>query len=193
MNANNLRKKNKKQKDQDPVLQLRPAFKGQVCLAMKVQAQPLLFATVVTTGVSQPVVAVSTATITNFATRFGALWEEYRIVKAKFTVRLFDSTNPGLLVTWVDEKSFSAGTLAESRTKSNLRDAYNLSSVDMLHVLTWTPHDPVDQQYTAIGTAVTFAAFKGYTDGTNYGVNTLANKNAGEIFSEFTFQFRGLL
>jgi hypothetical protein len=160
---------------------------------MKIECTPLLFATVITTGISTPVVLVSTNTISNFATRFGALFEEYRIVKAKFRTRLFNSSNPGLLVTWVDEKQFSAGTLSESRTKSNMKDSFNLSSVNTIHTLVWTPHDPVDQQYTAIGTATTFAAFKGYTDGANYGVNTTATVNAGEIFTELTLQFRGLL
>jgi hypothetical protein len=188
----NRKIKRNRSKNHDPVLDMRPAFKGQVCQSMKVECTPLLFSSAITTGLINPVFTVSTASVSNFATRFGSLYEEYRIVKAKFSVRLFSSINPGLLIMWVDEKSASAPTLAESRTKSNARDIVNGSATNRTPTLTWTPHDPVDQQYTAISTNTVFASFKIYSDNTNYGSYNVVT-SYGEIFAEFTFQFRGLI
>jgi hypothetical protein len=160
---------------------------------MKIAGQPVLVNCAMTTGLVNPVVAVASASITNFAARFGDLFEEYRIVKARFNTRLFSSTNAGLLVSWVDEKSFAAPTLAESRTKSNQKDMFSASAVDTKPSLVWTPHDVVDQNYLAIGTSTTIAAFKIYSDATNYGTTTAGNLPYCEIFPEFTVQFRGLV
>lgn len=187
------KKPSRKQKRQDPNLQLRPAFRGQVCMSMKIEGTPVLFANASTTGLVNPVCLVNTSSISNFATRFGALFEEYRFVKASFSVRLFSSTATGLLVSWVDEKVFSAPTLAESRTKSNTKDMLNASAVDKSIKLIWTPHDNRDLQYTDIGTSTSFAAFKIYSDSPNYGINSTFSTNIGEIFPVFTVQFRGLL
>jgi hypothetical protein len=177
---------------QDPNLVLRPAFKGQVVTSMKLEGTPTLFTNTAVTGLVSPVAAVNSAAIANFAARFGSLYEEYRIVKACFYVRLFSSTNPGLLVSWVDEKVFTAPTLAESRTKSNMRDMFNASAVNTKPSLVWTPHDVVDQQFLGIGTSTTTAAFKIYGDNTNYGTSQTLSAY-GEIFPVFTVQFRGLL
>jgi len=176
----------------DPVLQLRPAFKGQVVTSMKIECIPELIVSTVTTGVVQTVYTVNVGNISNFATRFASLYEEYRIVKAKFYTRLFSSNISGLLLTWVDEKTFGVPTLAESRTKTNKRDMFNASCIDRKPLLSWTPHDPLDQQYTSTSVTNTFAAFKVYSDNANYAMPIVATA-IGEIFAEFTVQFRGLI
>jgi len=186
------RKGNKASKKHDSVLDLRPAFKGQVVCAIKVECTPQMFTTTVTTGLIRLQFPVSTAEVDTFAARFGATWEEYRIVKAKFRTQLFSSTNPGLLITWVDEKLVGNPTLAESTHKTNEKDSFNASSVDRIHELVWTPHDPLDQQYTAIGTATTFADFKIYSDNANYGSSAVATPY-GQVYCTLTFQFRGML
>lgn len=167
---------------------LLPAYPGQVVKQFKVEASPLLLTTTVTTGVIAQVYAVKANNIANFATRFGVLFEEYRIVKARFTVKCFASTNTGLFVNWVDEKQTGNPTSTEALQKS--LKAFACSSPSP-HVLTWTANDPLDLQYIDIATITTeLATFKIYTDATFFGSSIIATPYA-QVFPEFWVQFRG--
>jgi hypothetical protein len=165
-----------------------PAFPGQVVKSFKLEATPLTITTTVTTGVIAQVFAVKASNIANFATRFGALFEEYRIVRARFTVRCFSSTNPGLLIHWIDEKQTANPTSAEALQKS--MKSFSASSPSP-HVITWTANDPLDLQYIDIGTTSTeLATYKIYTDNALFGSSIVATAYAC-VAPEFWVQFRG--
>lgn len=165
-----------------------PAFPGQVVKMFKLEATPLNISTTVTTGVIAQVFAVKASNIANFATRFGVLFEEYRIVRAKFTVKNYASTNPGLFVHWVDEKQTTNPTSAEALQKS--LKSFSASSPSP-HVITWTSNDPLDLQYIDIGTTATeLATYKIYTDNAFFGSSIVATAYAC-VVPEFWIQFRG--
>jgi hypothetical protein len=165
-----------------------PAFPGQVTKSFKLEATPLTIVTTVTTGVIAQVFAVKASNIANFATRFAPLFEEYRIVRARFTVRCFSSTNPGLLIHWIDEKQTAAPTSAEALQKS--MKSFSASSPSP-HVITWTANDPLDLQYIDTGTTATeLATYKIYTDNALFGSSIVVTAYA-TVVPEFWVQFRG--
>lgn len=180
----------KKRQNMDPGLLMRPAFKGQTCVALKVEASPIVFTTTVTTGVISAKIDVQSSAIANFATKFGSLFEEYRIVKAVFATKLFNSTSPGLITSWVDEKNASSPTLAEAIAKSSNQNSFNASSINRTRTLTWTPHDPLDLQYIAIGANTVVSTFKAYTDNINFGSSAVALPYFA-VYTTYTIQFRG--
>jgi hypothetical protein len=157
----------------------------------KCEALPLLVSSSVTGSIAVAL-AVNANAVANFATRFGDLFEEYRIVKVEYRMKFFDSTAKGLLVSWVDEKNIGAPTLAESRTKSTGELTTNLSRVNRDLMLKWTPHDTVDLQYLdTLASPISIAALKLYSDSANYG--TLASAlPLFEVYQTYTMQFRGL-
>jgi hypothetical protein len=181
--SNKLLKRNKLSRL--PVLL--PAYPGQVTKKFVLEGTPILLTTTVTTGVIASATGSSSAAIANFATRFGATFEEYRIVRIAYTIKCFASTNPGLFVHWIDEKQVAAPTLAEAQQKSS--KSFPASS-PMPHTLTWTANDPLDLQFQDIGTAVNSCAYKIYTDNANFGSSIVATAYA-QIFPVFHVQFRG--
>lgn len=192
-NGDNAAKKAIKKQKKDPNLLLHPAFAGQQVKQFRIEATPQLFSTTITTGVIALDVGISNVLISNFATRFGATWEEFRIISAQCDVRLFSSTNPGLLIGWFDEKNIGvAPTLAESRTKSVPKMGFNASSVDTLHKFRWTAHDITDLVYTATNANKFPVDFKIYSDLANYGSSAVATAY-GEVFTTLVVQFRGFL
>lgn len=166
---------------------LLPAYPGQVTKAFVLEGIPVLLTTTVTTGVVAAIAGTSSAQIQNFATRFGPLFEEYRVVRVKFSTRCFSSTNPGLFVHWIDEKQVANPTSAEALQKS--KASFNCSSPSP-HTLIWTANDPLDLQYNDIGTAVNLATYKIYTDNANFGSSVVATAY-GQITLTMHVQFRG--
>ena len=167
---------------------LLPAYPGQVVKSFVLEGTPILLTTTVTTGL----IAVSTTTaaltsVQNFATRFGALFEEYRVVRVKYSIRCFSSTNPGLFTHWIDEKQSAAPTSAEALQKSN--KSFSCASPSP-HVLTWTANDPLDLQYQDIGSGANSAYYKIYTDTANFGSSATATAY-GQIVPTYYIQFRG--
>lgn len=165
-----------------------PAFPGQVVKMMKFEGVPVLLTTTVTTGVIANIYPITVGSIANFATRVGTLFEEYRVVRVKFSVKNFSAANPGLYVHWIDEKQNTAPTLAEAQQKSS--KTFSCSSPSP-HTLTWKASDPLDLQYIDIGTINTvLATYKIYTDSANFGANPVATAYA-QITAELYVQFRG--
>jgi hypothetical protein len=143
----------------------------------------------VTTGLIAFVFNVSSGNIQSFATRFGSTFVEYRIIRAKFQIRLFSSTNPGVLQFFIDEKSQSSPTLAEALERATL--VVNASAVDQRPILKWVCADPLDLQYSATGTAAVSATFKCYSNNTNFGSSIVAT-DYFVVEPMFQVQFRGL-
>ncbi len=167
---------------------LLPAYPGQVVDKLVITCTPSLLSTTVTTGVIAGTFLVRSSVIANFATRFGATFEEYRIVRARFVLRTFSSTNPGLFTHWIDEKDVTnPPTLAEAQQKSDRR--FSCASPSP-HVLTWTASDPLDLQYLDMATTTSVACYKIYTDNANFGSSAVATPYA-EITASYWIQFRG--
>jgi len=187
-----LRQNNMTKKSKPSLLALIPAFPGQKTDQFQLIVGGGVLTTTVTTGVVASVVTVSAAQINGWAARFGKTFEEYRIVQVTTRIRMFSSVNPGVLACWYDEKSSAAPTLNESQSKVRLNDTYNLSAVDRQVSLVWVANDPLDLQYTPIGTTnVEPVYFKSYTDTANWGAPTVATPVA-LVELEYRVHFRGL-
>jgi len=151
--------------------------------------QPVKLTTTVTSGVIAENLLLNKAAVESFIARFGTTFDEYRIVQTVVKMRMFSSTNPGVLQVWYDEKSQSAPTLVEANERYIL--AENASAIDKRPSLKWTASDPLDLQYTAIATSVTPVTFKVYTDNANFGSSAVATDYC-ELEGSLRFQFRGL-
>lgn len=170
-------------------LKLIRSYPNQAVWQVWIPGTPTKFTTTVTTGLIAGTSIVNNANITAFATRFGSTFVEYRIIRARFRIRLFGSTNPGVLHFWMDEKSTATPTLAEANERANL--IVSASAVDRQPELSWTAADPVDLAYNAIGTALNSATFKVYTNNAQFGSSIVASDYL-EVEPIFEIQFRGL-
>jgi len=179
----------KQSKEKNLELQLIKSYPNQVTWQVKLPATPIKLTTTVTTGIVANSLNVSILGLNNFATRFGATFVEYRIVRAQFVIRFFSSTNPGIIQFWIDEKSASAPTSTEALERFVM--SASAAQIDKACQLKWVCSDPLDLQYTAIGTSYTPATFKSYTNNTQFGSSIVATDYA-EIIPHFTLQFRGL-
>jgi len=187
-----IKKTNKrtlKQREKDLELSLIPTYPKQVCWQVWLPALPGKLVTTVTTGVITSAYQITTSQIQSFATRFGSTFVEYRIIRAVFSIRLFSSTNPGVLQFWIDEKSTATPTLAEAEERAVL--SISASSTDLNPYLKWVCADPLDLQYQPIATVITLATFKTFTNNANFGSSVVATDYL-EVVPEFQLQFRGL-
>lgn len=181
--------KNKVSKEKILELSLVKTYPNQVVWETWLPGTPVKRTTTVTTGLIASGIAISSASIASFAARFGSTFVEYRMIRAKFKIRFFSSTNPGVVQFWLDEKSASTPTLAEAQERAVL--SCSASSVDVMSELDWTSGDTLDLQYLAIGTATTLCTFKEYTNNANFGSSTVAT-DYYEVVPSFQLQFRGL-
>jgi hypothetical protein len=170
-------------------LSLIRTYPGQAVWQVILPAEPLKFTTTVTTGVIASIYEVSASNITNFGGRFGSTFVEYRIIRAKFHIRVFSSTNPGVIQFWIDEKSMSTPTLAEARERATL--IVPASAVDDRPLIKWVCGDTLDLQYVAIGATTNPSTLKFYTDNANFGSSIVAS-DYFIVEPLFEFQFRGL-
>lgn len=183
-----VQKKTKNEKSLE--LRLIKSYPSQVVWEVTLPGTPFKQTTTVTTGVIAAALAVQTSSIAGFATRFGSTFVEYRIIKARIVMRMFSATNPGVIQAWYDEKSASNPTAAEATERYIL--SVNASDIEGKHQLCWTNSDPLDLQYTAIGSSVTPVTFKWYTSNSTYGSSIVATDYL-EIIPYYRLQFRGLL
>jgi len=175
--------------EKDLELSLIKTYPNQVVWEVWLPATPKKFTTTVTTGVIAGAVPVASSGITDFATRFGTTFVEYRIVRARFRIRFFSSTNPGVCQFWIDEKSTSNPTLTEALERAVL--VCSAAAIDTAPMLKWMSGDPLDLQYSAIGTDVSYSTFKVYTSNTSFGSSVVATDYL-EVEPLFQVQFRGL-
>jgi hypothetical protein len=166
-----------------------PSYPKQVVWQSWLPAAPRKLTTTVTTGLIADAYVVSFGIPTNFATRFGSTWVEARVVKARFSVRMFSSTNTGVLRFWYDEKLASAPTLAEAQERAIL--SINASDITSRPQAQWVCTDIGDLGYLSIGSPATKVTFKSYTDNANFGSSIVALDYC-EIIPEVLVQFRGL-
>jgi len=188
-NKNNKNKKTKKVSEKKLELRLIRSYPKQAVWQVWLPVTPQKFTTTVTTGLIAGSIGTNIGFVQSFATRFGSTFVEYRIIKAVFRIRFFSSTNPGIVQFWLDEKSTGTPTLNEALERATVTS--NASAIDRIPELRWVCADPLDLQYTAIGTTVTTLTFKVYSNNANFG-SSIAASDYLEVIPEFCFQFRGL-
>lgn len=178
----------RKQSIHDPALELRPSFRGQPVWSVKALADYHKATTTVTTGLMQVNLAISVADLTNFAARFIA-FEEYRIVKSVFRINCFSSTNPGLVVAYIDDDDNTAPTLNNATAHKNI--TFNASDTGRIHELVYTPHSPTDQAWQTVATGTTAIGYFKVYSSSALGASIVATDYIGYVM-EHTLQFRGL-
>jgi len=146
--------------------------------------------TTVTTGIVAGVFQFNpVAAITNWATRFQAVYEEYRIVKVRAQCDFCGSTIPGHLLAYWDEKN----NVLPSNTSASIRSLkrYQMSSTKPL-VMQWLAKATEDLNYTATDAATYDPVWlKVFTDNVNNGAPIVATLVMVWSF-QITIQFRGL-
>jgi len=138
----------------------------------------------VASGLLAAVAPVNTNVIPNFSTRFGALFQEYRILGAHITIRqsvVPTGTISGVTTFFLDEKSGAAPTASNALDRPRIEAANQLDNSDKVHSIKWVANDLLDLDYTAIGTLYTPVWMKVYTDITNFG--SAATTTVGWIVS----------
>lgn len=182
-------RQNNKKTEKNLEISLIRTYPHQVAWQVWLPGSPTKFTTTVTSGLIASGIAITSNSITSFATRFGSTFVEHRIIRAIFRIRFFSSTNPGVIQFWIDEKSTSTPTLAEAQERAVLIES--ASGTSRQPVIKWVCADPLDLQYSAIGTPVTLATFKCYTNNANFGSSAVAT-DYFEVEPVFELQFRGL-
>jgi hypothetical protein len=178
-----------KVKEKQLALTLVKSYPRQVVWEVTLPATPTKLTTTVTTGLISATAQVSSAALAAFATRFGSTFVEYRIIRARYLLRCFSSTNPGVFTCWFDEKSTAAPIVQEAQERSI--GTFSCSSISTPHIFKWEASDTLDLQYQLISTAVTPVTFKVYTNNANFGASVVATDYL-EIVPYFCVQFRGL-
>lgn len=147
-------------------------------------------------GALTTVTNVSSSLITGFSTRFGSTYDQYRILSCDIHVMGNDAAVPistaGTIISiWWDEKSTSAATFTESQERVAKR-IYSNSGAGPAAVcdMHWSVKDISDLGFNAIGTAVTVANLKYYTD-TNYG-SSATSRIVGVAFPLLRVEFKGI-
>jgi hypothetical protein len=189
--AHNRGDKSGRRREKDLILTLIRAYPGQIVWESWIPGAPVKLTTVVATGVISLSLAVSPANIDGFAARFSNTFQEYRIVRAKVTIRMFSSTNPGIIQFWWDENDVAAPSVTDAVQR--FTQSVNASATSMNEVMQWSASDPKDLQYVqTTGTFPVPVSFKAYTNNANFASSIVAS-DYFEVIPEFQFQFRGLI
>jgi len=113
--------------------------------------------------------------VKNWATRFGNVFEEYRVVGVDYRVMPaipdFNAGSSAICYVWYDETSTSTPTLAEAQEKTstivNLATTATLpSAANNGYTIRWRGRDFTDESWTATATSKVVASFKMYADQT---------------------------
>jgi hypothetical protein len=174
----------------DNALILRPEFKGQPVIVLKIPGLVQILATLVTSGNVVVNNTISSALIYTFAARFVG-FTEFRIIKTRAIIRHFSSQSPGTYLTWFAEDDSSTPTAAKALEAP--AKYMNWSAVDKEMSLEYVPHDPAQQTWTLVSSGAPAIGYhKIYADNTNFGTSAVAS-NVGTLRYEHTVQFRGLI
>jgi hypothetical protein len=128
------------------------------------------------------------ANTTLWATRFLLTYEEYRVVACRITIRMFSSTNPGLICFFFDEKSATLPSATVALEKASVK--LSASANNSERIMMWRPTDFTDLNYNAVGTSFSPVNFKVYTDTSNFGSSAVVTPYLMLEISSLV-QFRG--
>ncbi len=170
------------------IFQLKPAFPGQQVGCFRVLADPIKATTTVTTGAIATSTQLSYSLISSFTTRF-AMWDEYRITRARIRFRPFSTTNPGVIRAWVEPRSSSTPTLAIAEASEGL--VFSASDVVTDHLLDYKVMDPVYADFSGLNVTQPFGWLNYFTNNAQYGSSIVATDYFVASI-EFVIQFRGL-
>jgi hypothetical protein len=170
------------------IFQLKPAFNGQQVGCFRVMADPIKATTTVTTGLIATTTPITSALISSFSTRF-AMWDEYRVTRARIHFRPFAATNPGLIRAWIEPRSTATPTLAIAEASEGL--AFSAADVTNTHLLDYKLMDPVFVDFTQTNATQNVGNINWFTNNANYGSSTVAT-DYFLVHIELVIQFRGL-
>lgn len=191
-NNQKSRRRTNKPSKRDPNLNLHPAFPGQYVTTMKLPTSTAVLSTTVTTGALASAISVDpTAALANWATRFGAVFKEYRVIKAVLKMKMFSSTLPGQMNAWVDETLTGNPTSAQAQEYQGVT-TFPAGANEMTHIVKWVPHSPTELAYVPVATGSTNATFKIYTDNASFGSSIVATQYM-TYQQIITIQFRGII
>lgn len=119
-------------------------------------------------NVAQNVSIDVTALLTNW-THIATVFREYAVVGLKLEIRMANVVNgAGVVAVYLDESSATAPSAAEAMRRARLDVLINQQTVPGSYMLSWTPRDLLDLDYTASGTAFVPIYLKVYTDTVNF-------------------------
>lgn len=167
-----------------------PAYAGQQKVVLVLPGFSSKYTTTVTTGVIANSLALSTSRISNFATRFGSTFDEYRILSVLVKLRSL-SASTGISSFLFDEKDATAPDIDDANQRLGLRLPNTNAAGSILRAMRWRARDLLDLEYSPIGTVSTPVYFKVYTDATNFGAPVAATDVWIAEF-DFTIEFRGI-
>jgi hypothetical protein len=133
--------------------------------------------------------AISSGSITNFSTRFGAVFREYLIMKVVVKITATspaDSTNYAITHWYFDEVNSSAPTKNSTMNNVHIR-VQNMNNDKNAAILTWSPRDYSDALWNVTSVSYIPLYLKGYTDTTL----SSTGSNAFTVECLFTIAFRG--
>lgn len=175
---------------QDNALMLRPEYKGQPAISIKMRAFPYMLTTSVTSGIVSANVSLSKGNLNNFATNFAG-FAEFRIVKVKASIKNYSSQSTGIGCVWFSEDDSSAVTVANALQAQCKQ--WNFSNVVNSTDMSYVPHDPAQQTWTLVSSGnPVIGYFKVWADNANFGTTIVATP-LGIVTFEYTVQFRGLI
>jgi len=144
------------------------SYRGQQVWTAQLPCEPLLILAPVG-GTTQFVYNIDGNAVLGFTARFGATFDEFRILGCHVEVHAVSTLVFGLLKLWFDEKTSANPTSNESQERIADTMCLNASSPSSGRHMTWYAKDLLDLQYTPIGTITTTPVYwKCYTDTANW-------------------------
>lgn len=136
-------------------------------------------------------VALDTALIPGWATRFASLFREYAIVGASIEVRLNNvATTSGLVAAFLDEQSSAAPVAADMQDRPKLDMTCGPLFVPRAYRIKWKPRDLLDLDFVATGTNFTPVWLKLFASVANTYTNA-ATTGQVLVTGTLAFVFRG--
>lgn len=131
--------------------------------------------------------------ISNWSTRWGAVFREYAIVGAKIEARMNNVVNPaGVIQLFLDEQAAAVPIAADANDRPRLDVLVTQQTVPGAYLLSWTPRDILDLDFVAVGTLFTPVYLKAFaTVANNYTTAT----TTGDLIvtGSLALTFRGYL
>jgi hypothetical protein len=152
---------------------------------------PYILTTTVTTGVISSATAVTGETlVTNWSTRFQAVFDEYRVMSTRFIIKSLVAST-GVTRFFFDSNGTAALIDAQERRGSTLVNTN--ASTKSSYTMTYTPKEPGELAFvlTYLATTGTYPYFCAYTNAANFGATAVATP-LWLIQPELVVEFRGL-
>jgi len=147
------------------------AYSGQQKVVLRLEGTPSLLSTTVATGVIANAIGIDSTQITGFAARFGATFDEYRVLGADFKITPV-SASTGVSKFFFDEKASGNPTANEAQERNSVPLANTNAMASSRRTMRWRAKDLLDLQYIATNSTATVAYFKTYTNSATWGAPT---------------------